>query len=68
MKKQVPTKNVGQCDILCAAGFYEAPATWRNSVETEGCFCESDPVQVKMENATIEVEEWAEVGDEVSFD
>jgi len=39
MKKQVPTKNVGQCDILHAAGSYEAPATWRNSIETEGGIC-----------------------------
>lgn len=41
MKKQVSAQNVGQCGFLHAASSYEAPATWRNSVETEGGICTS---------------------------
>lgn len=68
MKKQSKIENAMQFDTLRAADVYEAPVTWRNRVETEGGICEAASVQVEIEKQTIEVEEWKEVGNEVSFD
>lgn len=68
MKKQSKIENVMQFDTLRAADVYEAPVTWRNRVETEGGICESAPAQVEINNQTIEVEEWATVGNDVTFE
>lgn len=52
------------------AGGYFPPCTTKVVVETEGGICEaaSQPASIKMEQQTIEVDEWAEIGNEVSFD
>lgn len=48
---------------------YQPPRTIRTRVQTEGSFCASgDEVNVDVDDQKIEVEEYQEIGNEISFD
>lgn len=46
---------------------YEAPVTRRTGVETEGGFCASE-ASIKIEEEIIEVEDYTEITNEITFD
>lgn len=50
------------------AGGYVAPCTTRAGVQTEGVLCESQDAEIKLEKKTIEVEEWATIENDITFE